>query len=195
MKNINLTLFLLIAGLLAGCGPRVETKKMTSKNFSNYDSFAYLPNSDIEFQGKSLKSNDVNEAVVETVYQNLRKRGYKMDRSSPDLLVLISTNINRTVGTTTEPMYAYYPYSTSISMVSPFYDTYYYRGFADYNSIVGYDIDTYAYKEGIVVINIVDRKTKETVWKGVAAESIYDQTSIDAIEELVNAVFNEFPER
>jgi uncharacterized protein (UPF0297 family) len=195
MKNINLTLLLLITGLIAGCGPRVETKIMTDKNLSNYDSFAYLPNTDIEFQGKSLKSNDVNEAVVETVYQNLRKRGYKMDRSSPDLLVLISTYTNPMVGTRTEPMYAYYPYSTSISTVSPFYDTYYYRGFADYNSIVGYDIDTYAYKEGIVVINIVDRKTKETVWKGVAAESIYDQTSIDAIEELVNAVFNEFPER
>lgn len=193
MKNLNLVLLLIIAGLLIGCGPRVETKKMTNKDFSNYDSFAFLPNSDIELPGKSLKSMDVNDAVVETVYQNMRKRGYKLDRTSPDLLVLISTDTS--VETTTEPMYAYYPYSPSITTVSPFYDTYFYRGFADYNSIVGYDVDTYAYKEGTVVLNIVDRETRETVWKGVAAESIYDQTTIDAIEEMVNAIFSEFPER
>ena len=63
----------------------------------------------------------------------------------------------------------------------------------DKSKTIGYDRDTYRYKEGTVVIHLVDRKTRNTVWKGVASESLYDQTSTEAMQDLVNAIFEEYP--
>lgn len=194
MKKINLIVLFLVGSILFGCGPRVTTMKTTNKDLSVYDSFAYLPNTDIEMPSKSF-NDDVNEAVIETINSNLRQAGYELDRQNPDLLVLVSTETDTEIGATTDPIYATYPYATGVTTISPYYEPYYYPGYMDYTSFVGYDVDTYSYQEGTVVINLVDRETRETVWKGVASESIYDQSTIQEIQELVNAIFEEYPLR
>ncbi|MGB8374271.1 MAG: DUF4136 domain-containing protein [Salegentibacter sp.] len=191
--KLKKTLAILIVGLAVfACGPRVTTSKTTSKDLSNYNTFAYLPNSSVEMPDKAF-NDDVNSAIVETVNNNMRKAGYTLDRNNPDLLVLISTKTNLKTETTTDPVYATYPYMGGVATVSPFYDPYYYSGYANYTNIVGYDTDTYAYKEGTLIINLVDRETKETVWKGISSKSLYDQTNTAAIQDLVNQIFQEYP--
>lgn len=80
-----------------------------------------------------------------------------------------------------------------MSTINPLYNNYYYGGYAGYNNIIGYDTDTYAYEEGSVVINLVDRESRNTVWKGVASESLSNQSNIQEIRGLVNAIFEEYP--
>ena len=186
-------MFLFIGSILISCGPRVATVKTTEKDLSRYDTFAYLPNTGIDLPGENIDDRSVNEAVIETVNRNLRQAGYTLDRQNPDLLVLVSTDTDTEVATTTEPVYATYPYTAGVTTVSPFYDSYYYPGFTTFTDFAGYDVDTYRYKEGTVVINLVDRETRETVWKGVASESLYDQVSVPEIQQLVNAIFEEYP--
>ena len=193
MKKLQLILLFLAGSVLISCGPRVSTAKMTNKDLSIYDTFAYLPSTGIDMPAESFDDETVNEAVIETVNQNLREAGYVLDRENPDLLVLISTKTDVEVGTTTDAMFATYPYATGVTTVSPFYDPYYYSGFSGFNEFVGYDVDTYRYKQGAVIINLVDRETRETVWKGVASESIFNQPTVQAIQELVNAIFEEYP--
>jgi len=171
----------------------VSTAKTTNKDLSVYDTFAYLPNTDIDMPDASFDDQSVNEAVLMAINSNLRQAGYTLNQENPDLLVLIRTETDTEVATTTNPVYAAYPYNTGMMMISPFYGPYYYSGYAGYNNIIGYDRDTYRYKEGTVVIHLVDRKTRNTVWKGVASESLYDQTSTEAIQDLVNAIFEEYP--
>ncbi|WP_029033775.1 DUF4136 domain-containing protein [Salinimicrobium terrae] len=193
MKKLNVLILLLIGGILIGCGPRVSTQKMTSKDLSNYDTFAFLPNANVNVQGMQMESEDVSRAVVEAVNMNLRQAGYNLDRQNPDLLVLIETESDTEITTTTDPVYATYPYTTGVGMVNPIYNNYYYGGYAGYSNIIGYDTDTYAYEEGTVVVRLVDRETRNTVWRGIASESLAGESDLQAIQELVNAIFEEYP--
>ena len=193
MKKLNLIIILMIGSLLLSCGPRVSTSKTANVDLDRYDSFAYLPNSNVNAEGLRMDSEEVSRAVIEAVNTNLRQEGYDLDRQNPDLLVLISTDTDTEVTTTTDPVYATYPYTTGVTTVNPLYNNYYYGGYAGYTNIVGYDTDTYTYEEGTVVINLVDRETRNTVWKGVASETLGAQTTTQGIRDLVNDIFEEYP--
>lgn len=191
LKPLLLTLVLLA---VLSCGPRVETARPTAVDLGKYDTFAFLPNSNADIPNESYNNEDVNRLVVETVNQNMREAGYTLDRDNPDLLVLISTSTEIERERTTNPVYATYPYTAGVGAIGPAYGNYYYRGFNTFGGgVVGYDTDTYAYEEGTVVINLVDRETKETVWKGMTSDALYDQPNTQAMRELVNEIFEEYP--
>jgi hypothetical protein len=68
---------------------------------------------------------------------NMQKLGYTLDRTNPDLLVLLSTSTDLDTNITKEPVYATYPnyYGRSYG-VSPYYQNYYYNGYSNYNQLV-----------------------------------------------------------
>jgi hypothetical protein len=193
MKTIKTILLFSILILIFSCGPRVTTTNPEGTNLSNYNTFAYLPNTNAEVEGDMYNDENINTGIVEAVKTNLTQNGFELERSNPDLLILLSTATDREVGTTTDPVYATYPYTTGVTSISPYYGSNYYYGYGGYNNVIGYDTDTYSYKEGTLVINLIDRKTKSTVWKGVATDAIYDQTSPGAIRQMVNDIFEKFP--
>lgn len=193
MKTLKIFLSLSLILLLTSCGPRVQTVNPEDKSLDNYNTFAFLPNTNPEVPDKNYNDEEVNEIIVETVNDNMKRKGFEMDRDNPDLLVLISASTNTEVTTTADPVYATYPYNTTITRVSPFYRPYTYRGYATYTGIIGYDTNTRQYKDGTVVIDLIDRDTKETVWKGVARDEIYSQTDTGAILSLVDELFEEMP--
>ncbi|MDT0649815.1 DUF4136 domain-containing protein [Autumnicola edwardsiae] len=194
MKAMKSILFCSILIMVLSCGPRVQTVKPMDTDLSKYSTFAYLPNTNVEVPGKGYNDENVNRMIVETVNQNMEQTGYTLDRDNPDLLVLISTSTEIERETTTDPVYATYPYTAGVGAVSPYYGSYYYRGYNTFGGgIMGYDTDTYAYEEGIVVINLVDRQTKETVWKGITSDALYDQRNTVAMRDLVNEIFDEYP--
>ena len=193
MKNFKPLLILFGLILITGCGTSVKTVNPDNTDLSQYKTFAYLPNTNIEVPGKSYTNDKVNEMIIETINSNMEEAGYTLDRENPDLLVLISTKTNLQTETTTQPAYVSYPYRGRISTIRPYYNSYYYTGYNSYAGIVGYNTDTYSYKEGTVIIDIVDRETKNTVWKGTSSEDIFSQTENSAITELVNAIFDKYP--
>lgn len=195
MKTTKTIFLLSVLVSLFSCGPRVTTTNPAGTNLSNYKTFAYLPNSNAEVEGMSYNDENINKGIIDAVRTNLKRNGFELERNNPDLLVLISTATDREVSTTTDPVYATYPYSRGVTSVRPYYGSNYYYGYGGYNSVVGYDTDTYAYKEGTLVVNLIDRKTKNTVWKGVSTDAIYDQTSQDAIRKMVDDIFAKFPGR
>ncbi|MGB5943989.1 MAG: DUF4136 domain-containing protein [Leeuwenhoekiella sp.] len=193
MKTLKSILILALPVLLFSCGPQVKTVKADDANLEQYDSFAYLPNTNIDVANKSYDTGAVNQMVIESIKENLEKEGYYMDKDSPDLLVLISAKTNLETETTTDPVYAAYPYSATMTTVQPYYSSYYFNDYMNYSNVVGYDTDTNKYKEGTVIIDIIDRETKETVWKGISSEAIGSQTKTGAIKDLINEIFTEYP--
>jgi hypothetical protein len=151
MKIIKTMLLFSIQILIFSCGPRVTTTNPTGTNLSNYNTFAYLPNTNAEVEGMSYNDENINRSIVEAVKTNLRQEGFEVDQNNPDLLVLLSTATDREVATTTDPVYATYPYTAGITSVSPYYGSNYYNGYGGYNNVVGYDTDTYSYKEGTLI--------------------------------------------
>ncbi|WP_164510885.1 DUF4136 domain-containing protein [Nonlabens xiamenensis] len=193
-KKIFKTLtLLLIAVSLTACGPTVSTIKSASADLDSYQTFAYLPNAELELPDREMKDR-VNSLVVETINENMMDEGYRLDRDNPDLLVLVSTQVDQETETEVDPVYASYGfYNTPNVTVSPYYNNYYFTGYRNYNGVVGYEKDTYQYKEGTLVVQLVDRETKNNVWRGVSSDAIYDIGNIAAMNEMVNAIFEEYP--
>ena len=186
------SLFLLLA-VLSGCSPRVTTARPTSADLSKYTTFAYLPNADVEMRN-DVDPEEVNQRIIETVNTQMQQEGYQIDRANPDLLVLISVKRDRETETETQAVYATYPYGTSgVSNVSPYYNNYYYNDFYNYGSVVGYDTDTYNYTEGTLIISLVDRESRNTVWKGMTSEAVYSGSTTDEIVQLVDDIFDAYP--
>ncbi len=192
MKHLNLVLLTIFILTLTSCGSVVSTTKAKDVDLSNYSSFAYLPNTDIKMPEKTMNTDNVNNLVVEAINENMMDAGYNLNKEEPDLLVLVSTKTNKETETTTEPVYATYPYRSN-ARVSNYYSPYYYNNYTYYKNIVGYDTDSYTYKEGTVVIDIIDRRTKNLVWKGRSNQTIYDQSDTSAMRELINTIFTEYP--
>ncbi|MCP9200090.1 DUF4136 domain-containing protein [Gramella sp. GC03-9] len=192
MKSLNLMLFIMALTLI-GCGPRVNTSQPTEVNLGKYDSFAYLPNTNAEVENRNYNDEEVNATIVDVINKNLKQEGYALDRENPDLLVLVSTKVDQEVARDVDPAYATYPYTTGVTAVNSYYEPYYYYGYTNYNSVVGYNTDTYSYEEGTLVVQLVDSETKNTVWRGVASNDIYNQTTVGGIQDMVNDIFKEYP--
>ena len=189
----TLTLFFL-ALFAVSCSPQVTTAQPTDADLTSYSSFAYLPNADIEMDNADMDKDEVNQRIIETVNTQMQQEGYQLDRDNPDLLVLISVKKNMETETTTDPVYATYPYGTyGVSTVSPYYNNYYYNGFNNYGTVAGYDTDTYNYTEGTLIISLVERESRNTVWKGMTSEAIYSGSTTDEIVGLVDDFFDEYP--
>jgi hypothetical protein len=195
MKTVKILLLLTVLFLFISCGPKVETVRPTQVDLGSYTSFAYLPNTSAEAPDKAYNDPTVNETVIQTINYHMEQAGYTLNRDTPDLLVLVSTKTDIETITETEPAYAAYPYEYNTTQVAvrPYYNDYYYYNYPSYTNITGYDVDRYAYEEGSIIINLVDRKTKESVWKGFSETGIYNQTDTEVIRNLVNDIFQEFP--
>ncbi|MGB3775682.1 MAG: DUF4136 domain-containing protein [Leeuwenhoekiella sp.] len=193
MKILKSLTALLILITIYACGPRIKTTEQEDINLRKFKTFAYLPNTSIDIPKENQADDDVNELVIKTINGNLQKAGYRVNTNNPDLLVLVSTKIGYDTETTAEPTYASYPYGSGITTVNPYYNNFYYSGFANYSNIAGYNTDTYSYAEGTVVVDIIDRVTKKSVWKGATSESLLNENRADAIAQLVNEIFQKFP--
>ncbi|PHR49154.1 MAG: hypothetical protein COA32_03640 [Fluviicola sp.] len=193
MKTIRIVLTCCLLLLLTACATNVQTINPSGNDLSNYETFAYLPNTNVEVEGKNYSDTAVNKVIVESVKMNLEEHGLDIDRKEPDLLVLISTSTDVELKADTRPVYATYPYQYGIGRVSPWYNPYYFYGYTSYSPVIGYNTTTYSYKEGTLVIDIIDRVTKKTVWKGIANDQIYSQPTTEAIQDLVSDIFREFP--
>ncbi len=168
---------------------------MSSKNLANYDTFAYLPNSNFDDFEKFENDNSVGLSVIENVNRNMKKQGYSIDRENPDLLVLLNTVVDTEKTVTEEPVYATYPrYYRSGYGVSPYYQNYYFNNYAGYNNIVGYDTDVDRYKEGTLILRLVDSQSKTVIWMGNASDLIFKQNESASISKFVDDMFDEFPD-
>lgn len=193
MKTLKTTIMMMVFTWI-GCGPRVTTTNPNDTDVDNYQTFAFLPNTNAEVDNKSYNDEDVNTMVLNAINKNLADEGYRLDRSQPDLLVLVSTKTDSELAADSNAVYATYPYATGVTTVAPYYEPYYFYNYAGYSNIIGYNYDTYTYKQGTLVVRLIDRQTKETVWKGVATDPIYNQTTKKAITKMVDDIFEEFPE-
>lgn len=179
---------------ILSCGPSVNTTKMTDKDLGSYKTFAYLPNGNFEDLARDF-DDSVGEEVINSVNQNMEKVGYTLNRDNPELLVLISTKTDREVSVDQEPAYATYPnYYGSAYGVGSYYSAYSYNGYAGYNGVIGYNEDVDAYQEGNLMVSIVDKNTKQVVWRGSASNIISkDKKDSAAIAEYVDDMFAKYP--
>ncbi|MGB7842619.1 MAG: DUF4136 domain-containing protein [Salinimicrobium sp.] len=192
MFKYSMSLLLLAGILLVSCGPKVKTDKKTSQDLKSFQSFAFLPNQDTI---KTSKFDDayVNEIVIDEISKNMQQLDYRLDKNQPDLLVYYHLMLDEEMAVDSSPVYTNFGYYRPGFYVGPYYRNYMYNNYFTVPRIAGTDIKQVPYKEGTIVIDIINRRTNEIVWRGKAAD-IVAPTNLEAeLRQYINAIFDQFP--
>ncbi|KKO49631.1 hypothetical protein VT06_05405 [Arsukibacterium sp. MJ3] len=176
----------LIAATLAACssGPIVRSDKAANVDFSQYQTFAFVSELATDRAGYTTL---VTQHFKDAISAELTARGYKYDKSSPQLLVNFNSNVANRSETrsipTTSYHYGYYHYRRGIV----------YAGFPVYST----DVSTVHYKVGTVNIDLIDADKRQLVWEGIA-EGTLKQLDLEqpreAAARTVAQIFVQFPQ-
>lgn len=193
MIKYSLSFLLLASILLVSCGPKVKTSKKTSQNLENFQSFAFLPNQDTI---KTSKFNDayVNEIVIDEIRENMQQLDYRLDKNQPDLLVYYHLMLDEEMAVDSSPVYTNFGYYRPGFYVGPYYRNYMYNNYFTVPRIAGTGIEQVPYKEGSIVIDIINRRTNEIVWRGKAADVVTPNNLEAELRQYINAIFDQFPQ-
>lgn len=169
-NNIVLTsLFLVLTmGLISSCAStmKVSSDYDKSTNFSAYQSFS------VYGLVTTLNVNQFNaERIVNAIRYEMTKKGLTENNSNPDLVVNAVTILKDKQTVTASGYGGWYRPYTNISL------------------------QTNHFKEGTLVIDIIDAKTNMLVWEGTAYSEINKkpQDPEKVINKAVAKILNGFP--
>jgi hypothetical protein len=191
--------FLIISGLSACSSYNYYTAGLNRTNMSGYHSFAWLPPA-----GKNSKAPAGNMVadlkIKDAAVASLAMKGLKLQTNSPDLLVTYTA----TVGRGSKTVYAATYYGTGAYPGWGFglgygygwgYRPYYYGGFAQPFLYYGGStaVDKEHYKEGTIIIDLIDTRTKRVVWRGYGVGEVHSnpQKNIDDIPKVVDGIISQ----
>jgi Domain of unknown function (DUF4136) len=179
-KNLQLRLIGIGVTLLAisSCGPalKVNTDYDKQVNFGQYKTFSIYQ--DVKVSDAISQLN--HDRVINAIKSEMVKKGLQENTSSPDVLVnCVAIFKDRTSVTATTDYYGY----------GGFYRPYYWGGGSSTN------YSTRNYKDGSLIIDVVDANSKKLIWQGVGNKEI-DKPAKDpdtAIPKAVASIMEDFP--
>lgn len=157
----------------------VDAEKKLNTDFSMYKTYTWASQVDNKLDPGFYFLNDIElkDRIRQAVSYELDGRGYTFQRESPDLIV------NFRVFDKPAKIEGYTGYGT----------TYFGNEVREPEDQKTFDI-----KAGSVIVNMIDRKTGQVVWRGLASgltnENGFDRTH-NKIKEAVNLIFSKYEYR
>lgn len=194
MKNLIKKCFLLLlVYTLAGCSSyQYYAVQSTGASFAKYRTFAWLPSTDT---AKTNGYSDIaDEKIKEVATEKLESRGLILRPGRPDLLVRYSIAINNKVKYYNNPVYVYGGgYYSGIARYH--HGRYYYFSYRQpFPVYVDSDIDQVPFKEGTLIIDLIDRKSGHVIWRGYGRGEIENpEKAMNDIPEVVAGIINKLP--
>lgn len=179
-KMLLLTACLLAAGVTFGQNIVIDADKKLNTDFSRYKTYAWASQVDNRLDPGLYFMNDLalKERIRNAVGYELDGRGYDYSRQKPDLLV------NFRVFDQPATIRGFTGYGTT------------YFGSTEVREPE--DVTTFAVKPGSLIINLIDTKTGQAVWRGLASglttTNGFDRRG-NKIREAVNLLFEKYNAR
>lgn len=192
MKNIKLSLVLLLSGCITACSSYQYYAIQSNKvSFNKYRTFAWLPAPDTN----SLISDLIDEKIKDEVTAGLEKRGLALQTLRPDLLVRYSVQVRDRVRIYNNPTYIYGPGIAYRGVTHNRFGRYFYYSYSTpFPVFVANDMVEMPYKEGTLVIDLIERRNHQVIWRGYGSGDIEDrQRAIHDIPEGVEGILNKLP--
>lgn len=194
MKNQLKFSLLVLLTLMAACsGYRYYAIQSSKVEFNKYRTFAWLPAADTS---RNKQYNDIaDERIREQVTARLKQCGLKLAARAPDLLVRYSVIVKDRVRSYNYPMYVYDGYPPYYGVIrSRNGRLFYYNYRLPFTVYLGDEIEKVPYKEGPLIVDLIDRRSGWTVWRGYAVGDINDpQTAVKDIPRVVDGILNKLP--
>jgi len=150
MKTLFYITTLMIVAFFVGCSSlSVHHDIDKNANFAAYKTFVWVESTDTtsgEDGEESPPRSSESELIRSLTNKLLAEKGLKLDPDHPDIFVTSHSGEERKIDVTGQG----YSYGGE------------YTGWQDAG------IGLYAYKEGTLIIDLVDARTKNLVWRGVA---------------------------
>lgn len=194
-----------VVSCLSACSSyNYYTAAINKTNLSSYHTFAWMP------QGHSGKNNNQNIEVADIKIKDaatlaLVNKGLKLDQTHPDLIVSYSNTVGRGVKTVYYSNYyggGFYPgfgfgYGYGWGWG---YRPYYYAYGAPFAYYGGTYADKEHYKEGTLIIDLIDPRTRRIVWRGFGVGEVHKdpKKTIEDLPKVVSGVLEQLqltPER
>jgi hypothetical protein len=162
----------------------VATSVDSSINFAAYRTFAWLPDS--TWQETKYDNAILQRRVEQEVVQLLKIKGYTLDTLQADFLVHHHVTVEERKRVVQAPSYLYSPnrYFANrgyfLSMYEPM--------------MVSNRFREVQYREGILIVDVVDRKQQRLVWRGWSEQPIESIAEFErSVESRVKEIIAQFP--
>lgn len=194
MKKILLGLALALSGGLSACSSAVNVEQRDNVNFAQYRTFDFA-DTEVKTNGNRnplLRSPIAQDRIKQAIAGELAKRGLRQVESSPDIFVTTHTFVDeaeRTVYNTYPGAGYAYPYAVG------------YRGaYLPINYGYWYTPTYYQaphteqYTEGTLIIDFIDRRTNNLVWRGSMADPVDDPARLGSdFSKSAKEILDKFP--
>lgn len=187
--SFGFAVLIILAGALTSCSAaKVYSESSPDARYGAYRTFA-LVDEPHRVPKQSRASIDIMEANIEQALEReMERRGYVADEKQPDLLVKYSIAVDRDTKLVSQPVYR----SRPVVAVGGFWRPRYYVSSTPV--LVGTRTRAVTHKEGVLVIDVIERATGKTVWHGWSEEPI--ATNADVVRVLsdnVRDIMNAYP--
>lgn len=147
--------FYFFSFLILACQPvlKVHTDYDRNIDFTKYKSFAFYG-----FTDKTSGISELNRTrIINAITGTLKNHGFKQVESNPDIYVNATTMLKEKTQVSNTNYYGY----------GGVYRPYYWGP-----GYTGNDYYVYTYKEGALIIDIIDAQTKHLIWTGRGDQEI-----------------------
>lgn len=190
---------LLVCGLSACDSYDYYIAARNKTNMSGYHTFAWMPGA------KANASQQADAAIKSSTTTALQGKGLALQQQSPDLLVSYTVTVGR--GTRTNYYYGYpgwygspywgwgggFGWGWGWGWRGWYGGPYYAFGgpFPYYGGVTYADQEHY--KEGTLIIDLIDRRTRKVVWRGFGVGEVHhnQQKNIDDLPKVVNGILKQ----
>lgn len=182
------TLFLTIvaAGWLAGCAATPNVEYDQEVRFSEYRTFAWAPPEQGDVEDPVLDSGLLDRRVQRAVSSVLTERGFEqVDPEEADFLVTYHTATRERMSSSNVRVHLTYGYGY------PYYPAWYGSRYYPY---APYTRDSHSYREGTLMIDIVDRDEEQLIWRGWRSGEVrQSRYSEEQVLAQVRSILSDFP--
>lgn len=157
--------------ILQACSStNVTTDYDRQADFTKYKSFGWMPVPDRTTMNPLLRNSLTRKHVENAVSQTLAAKGMEANATSPDVLVAYHLGVKEKIDVTS---WGY--------------------GYGRWGAWGGSNVDVRQYKEGTMVIDLIDASTKELVWRGVGRGAVGSGDPETKIREAVDEILSHYP--
>ena len=173
--------FLLSVIVLVGCSLQVKTIQRPNTTFTDYQSWCWLKGCEVVYQGPSeYFSKEVIYEISNAIAFNMYEKGYQQLDETADLLVNFTLIIEE----------------DSVELDREFPIGREFKEF-DQSWVLSFYPEYYHYLNGSLVIDVIDRRKSELIWRSYARRYVEINAEVDKdeIRKEIAKAMKKFPEK
>ncbi|MCI1189976.1 DUF4136 domain-containing protein [Hymenobacter sp. DH14] len=178
---------------LSACSPAVTVEQQAGTNFANYRTYAWA-DTEVKTQGDQnplLRSSIAQTNIQQAIEGELSKRGLRRVDDNPDFYLTTHLYVEQAERTVSDPPPAgfAYPYAVRYrGALLPVNYGYWYSPAYYRTSHVE------RYREGTLVLDFIDARTNNLVWRGSMADPVDDPARLGPqFAEAAKDILEKFP--